>query len=142
MFPCSYGTASDAKAALRLAVKEKLRISVIQNPQCVVRIPISLLVFEEAFTSCAHTRDRHLMSELNTILGHDWDLRIINKEGDFAFVNARGVYLKLTQMRPITEYVEINGRIEEHRLERGHVLLFRFIRSYGTHQEYQQRKAT
>ncbi|XP_071489377.1 uncharacterized protein [Diadema antillarum] len=47
-FSSSCGTASDVKTALRLAKKEKLTISINQNPECAARVPVDPLVFEES----------------------------------------------------------------------------------------------
>ncbi|XP_071477891.1 uncharacterized protein [Diadema antillarum] len=62
-FSGSCGTASDVNTALRLAIKEKLTISINQNPECVARVPVDPLVFEEVFAPCKNTQDRNLLNE-------------------------------------------------------------------------------
>ena len=78
--------------------------------------------------------------ELNNLLGEKWDERILNKNGDFAFVEEGTIKFWLHARDPIKEFKCIGDKYLEAGIEQGPSLIFTFVRGDGNSADYLARK--
>lgn len=78
--------------------------------------------------------------DLDVFLGQTWDERILNCNGDFAYVIEGTVKYWLGQRSPITEYKLIGGQYIKSEIENCYFIAFQFVRGDGNRHTYNNRK--
>lgn len=112
-----------------------------ESPTIKIEMPFDHVTFDGGLQMCGIKK--HLIrgtqrysitsfKDLNRLLGSDWHVRGINKNGDFCYAILRTVEFYLYHRRPLKEYISKNGQPVEILRERGHVLVFSFVRGDGT----------
>ena len=76
------------------------------------------------------------ISNLDTVLGIKWNERILNTNGDFAYVYRQTVSFWLVEKKPITEYKYFGDSLIESAIENDTNLIFHFVRGDGVKAEY------
>ena len=61
---------------------------------------------------------------LDGVLGLKWDERIMNSNGDFAYVEKNTVRFWMTKKTPIQEYKYIGGKYVKYEIEDAYMLVF------------------
>ena len=126
------------KSQIRLAVKERLTISVSNNPEVVIRVNCTVESYEAIFG--AHSKHAVTIEELTPHLNAGWHERIVNEDFDFTHVLPKGMWVYLSKSRPLKEYIEHDdGSLVELHTGRGHFMVLRFVRSYGTRAQWNGR---
>ena len=74
--------------------------------------------------------------ELNSLLGARRDERIMNKNGDFAFVEEGTVKLWVHSRDPIRKFQFMGGKYLEAAIEQTPCLIFTFVRGDGNSADY------
>lgn len=119
---------------LKLQIREKLTVSVNNHPEIILRIPCASDVYSGTFGNISKTPE---IEDLNRMLGPAWNYRIVNRKYEFAYVKEGTITQHLTRCRPLTDFqLEDNGTLTERQIDRGYVLTFRFVRSYGAESEF------
>lgn len=73
-------------------------------------------------------------SDLDSLLGKGWHLRVLNRGGDFCYCHRQSVQYYLHQRKGIEEFDQ-EGKV--FRSSRGgYVLVFKFVRMDGTSTQY------
>ena len=70
-------------------------------------------------------------SSLEPLLGHQWHLRVLNKQMDFCYVIKETVQFHLHKRHDIEDAVD-----ETRTVDGGCVLIFRFVRGDGVHRNW------
>lgn len=76
---------------------------------------------------------------LNHLLGLNWDERIFNENGDFAFVIEGTVRFWLARRNPIQEFKVIGGKYIKSEIEDNFYSTFTFVRGDGNRHNYATR---
>ena len=76
---------------------------------------------------------------LDRYVGLKWYERIINENGDFAYVTSRTVRYWLMNRSPIVEYKFIGNKYVRSELEDGYQVVFNFVRGDGNRRGYMNR---
>ena len=126
------------KKQLRLQIKEKLSISLNNNPQVIVKIPCKEEVYENIFGTASSKRRSLSIKKVTDLLWAGWDERILNQNLEFAYVVDK-VWVLLSKTRPLSEYTVKDGKLVEIRTEKWDNLSFRFVRSYRGHTQWHER---
>lgn len=117
-----------------------------EDPDIRIELPLEQDVFEAGLGLSASIKrvERnkevyrlHSCSELDNCLGAKWDERIMNQNGDFAYVLTNTVRFWLIRKAPITEYKLIGGKYFRSEIEDKMQLVFTFVRGDGNRFEYQ-----
>lgn len=107
-------------------------------------MPIDCDVFNNGLASVGKSsieRNRKVFKvdcnkELNSLLGARWDERIMNKHGDFAFVEDGTVKFWVHSRDPIKEFKFIGGKYLEAATEQTPCMIFTFVRGDGNSADY------
>ena len=113
-------------------IKENLHIQRKTDSLVTIHMPLQ----KEAFESIqvlgeVNTRGwyhLHCLRDLDKLLGARWDMRIMNKNKDFAHVVSGTVMYKLLERQPLKEYDSDGNPTFRHR---GFQLVFKFVRDRG-----------
>ena len=73
---------------------------------------------------------------MDDFIGAKWNERIINENGDFAYVIPGTVRFWLAKRNPIVEFKLIGGKYVRSEIEDGHQLVFNFVRGDGNRWSY------
>ena len=76
---------------------------------------------------------------LDGVLGLKWDERIMNSNGDFAYVEKNTVRFRMTKKSPIQEYKYIGSKYVKCEIEDAYMLVFTFVRGDGNRRQYMER---
>lgn len=124
-------------------VKQKLYSGREDDPEIKIEIPVEEDVFEVSIATAARARRerskqvyRICNRDVDNFLGVKWDERILNGNGDYAFVIEGTVRFWLTERNPILEYKLIGGKYVRSEIEDGHQLVFTFVRGDGNRCQY------
>ena len=130
------------------AIKRKLYSGRKEDPDTKIELPAEEDVFMAGLGLSAAEKNierrkqiyrLHSNRELDTCLGVKWDERIMNENGDFAYVIAGTVRFWLMMKAPIIEYKLIGGRYIRSEIEESCQLVFMFVRGDGNKHEYANR---
>ena len=114
---------------LKLEIKEKLFCRIRQSSEVIIKIDCTEALFSELFNCNPETSLHPSNSELDTILGHNWNRRIINQQGETCIVIDLSVYIKLKKRQPVVEYIIGEDNVlQEQRRQRVPYLYFSFVR--------------
>lgn len=126
-------------------VKRKLYSIRRDNPDIRIDIPTDKDVFEgglkkvKATASFKRGKTVYVVSwnrDLDPVLGVKWDERILNENGDFAFVVNGTVCFWCIERQGIKEFKLIGGRYVESFIEEADNLIFTFVRGDGNRHTY------
>ena len=109
-----------------------------------IEIPIDVDVFNESFGSCTSFTPRRgkeiYAIDNNDILdvffGLNWNERIINEQGDFAYVVPKTVKFWLTKRKPIIEFKLMGNKYIKTEIDDGYQVVFTFVRGDGNSNGY------
>ena len=128
-------------------VKRKLYSGRKDDPEIRIEIPVEVDVFEMSIANAARARQERnkqvyritVNSHLDNYLGIKWDERILNENGDYAYVVEGTLRFWLMEKNNIIEYKLIGGKYVRSEIEDGHQLVFRFVRGDGNRRQYMTR---
>ena len=100
-------------------IKRKLYSGRKDDPEIRIEIPVDYDVFNEGLGSCAsftYQRGKEIYAitdneVLDSFFGLNWNERIINEHGDFAYVEPQTVRFWLTKRRPIVEFKLMGNKV-------------------------------
>ena len=129
-------------------IKKKLYSTMRDDPDIRIEMTTDCDVFNNGLASVGKSlieRNRTVFKvkrnkELNNLLGEKWDERILNKNGDFAFVEEGTIKFWLHARDPIKEFKCIGDKYLEAGIEQGPSLIFTFVRGDGNSADYLARK--
>ena len=104
------------------------------NVEIRIEIPVEEDVFEVSIATAARARRernkqvyRICNHDLVSFLGVKWDERILNVNGDYAFVTEGTVRFWITERNPVIGYKLIGGKYVRSEIEDDHQLVFIFV---------------
>ena len=102
------------------------------NAEIRIEIPVEEDVFEVSIATAARARRekqvyRICNHDLDSFLGVKWDERILNVNGDYAFVTEGTVRFWITERNPVIGYKLIGGKYVRSEIEDDHQLFFIFV---------------
>ncbi len=123
-------------------IKASLKSGRKESPIVKIEMPFDRVTFDGGLGVCGvpkrfiHGTQRYSISsfkDLNRLLGSNWHVRGINKNGDFCYVILNTAEFYLYHRRPLKEYTPTcSGNPVEVKIELGHALVFSFVRGDGT----------
>ena len=130
-------------------IKRKLYSGRKEDPEVRIELSLEEDVFQEgiAVAGSKHMeRNREVYRlrsnrDLDSCLGVKWDERIMNENGDFAFVITGTVRYWIKRKAPIVEYRLIGGKFVRNEIEDGFQLILTFVRGDGNQEEYKNRNS-
>ena len=134
------------QTTLYLEIKRKLLSVRRDDPEVRFELPIDEDVFHHVLGKLGKTvykRGKTVYqvednSEMDTVLGTRWAVRVKNKMGDFESVKHGTVEYWLHQRPPLNDFVPIGGKFFPYKLEQGPVLVFTFVRDTGNLRQYKE----
>ena len=126
---------------LKLLIKENLHAQRKVDSIVNIDLPIQKDLFEE-FKSLGvgggNKRNSHIilrsLSNFDDLLGEGWHWRVLNKQGDFSFVEPNTITFWLTERKPLEEY-SAEGILKL--VHRGYRFHLRFARGIGNRFDFQ-----
>ena len=126
-------------------IKRKLYSGRREDPEVRLEIPVDEDVFSESIgrvTSRSFRRNKliyqvHSNGILDSYIGVKWNERIMNENGDFAFVVPGTLRFWLAKRSPIVEYKLIGDKYVRSEIEDGYQVVFTFVRRDGNKHQYQ-----
>ena len=109
-------------------IKRKLSSGRKDDPEIRIEIPIDVDVFNESLGSCTSFTPRRGKLNLNE--------RIINEQGDFAYVVPKTVRFWLTKRKPIIEFKLMGNKNIKTEIDDGYQVVFTFVRGDGNSNGY------
>ncbi len=114
------------------------------DPEIRIEIPVDYDVFNEGLGSCASfTRQRgkeiYAITDnevLDSFFGLNWNERIINQHGDFAYVEPQTVRSWLTKRRLIVEFKLMGNKYIRNEIEDAYQVVFTFVCGDGNSNGY------
>ena len=92
----------------RLEIKKRLQIHRLIDPEERVEITGDEVLFQELFSCCVQKIIRgtsyhypRKLEDLNHLLGRNWDKRILDPSGDYAYIVEDTVLISVSRRRPI-----------------------------------------
>ena len=79
---------------------------------------------------------------LDSLLDLKWDERIINSNGDFAYVENDSARYWVTKKSPVQEYKYIGGKLIKSEIEDTLMVVFTFVRGDGNRRQYMERNCS
>ena len=102
-------------------------------------------LFEEFFRCCkkqiTHGKTCYYpndLSDLDHLLGKNWDQRIVNRAGDYAYVVKDQLLIYVSRRNPIKEFMYQGGSYVEVMNEQHQALIFNFTRRVGNKRQYEE----
>ena len=127
-------------------IKPSLKSATKESPLVRIEMPFDHIVFDGGLGVCGVKKSfvrgsqRYCISaykDLNHLLGLNWHVRGINKNGDFCYVLLDTLVYYLYHRRPLIEYVpDLDGSVTEVRKDCGYALAFSFVRGDGTPEKF------
>lgn len=131
---------------LKRKIKHALFSSKRESPEVRLEEPIELDVYDNVFKHIGlvkkdkgrsvHCVNSVLDPNLCKVLGDKWFERILNKNGDFAYVTKGTIQFWLHVKAAIKEFVDIGDKLFENYIENDMFLIFTFVRGDGVKIEY------
>ena len=129
-----------------IEIKKKLQIHRLIDPDEKVLVSGEADLFEVFFSSCVKKASRGRtfyypkdLRDLDHLLGLNWDKRIVNKAGDFAYVVKDQLRITVTSRKPVKEYMYQGGAYVEVANEQHQALAFNFTTSrVGNKRQYEE----
>ena len=129
---------------LKREIKRKLFSGRKDDPEVRIEIAVDEDVFNEGIGSVAATSVTYQRNKaIYQVQNHEvldryvelkWYERIINENGDFAYVTSRTVRTRLMNRSPIVEYKFIGNKYVRSELEDGYQVVFNFVHGDGNRQ--------
>lgn len=125
-------------------IKRKLYSGRREDPEIRIEIPVDKDVFNESLgriTSKSYQKNKLIYKVLsnetpNCYVGTKWNERIMNENGDFAYVVPGTLRFWLTKRNPIVEFKLIGDKYVRSEIEDGHQVVFTFVRGDGDRHGY------
>ena len=117
-------------------IKRQLKFSRKNSPEIVIKVDCSETDFNNLFHSLPHVKKRNFLAfdnnELSKILPSNWNMRIKDRRKNFSFVVDGTAKVQLRKKRHLTEFIFVDGKLNEKITKTGHYLTFTFVRGDGT----------
>ena len=128
-------------------IRRKLYSGRKEDPEVRIEIPVEEDVFNQSLgriTSKSYSRNKLVYQvlcneTLDNYIGTKWNERIMNENGDFAYVVPGTLRFWLTKRNPILEFKVFGDKYVKSEIEDGHEVVITFVRGDGNRCGYENK---
>ena len=121
---------------LRIAIKEALHCQRRADSFVEIKTQITKDIYQELQAlGTPKKRGQYLLSDIRSFdrfLGNGWNLRIINRHKDFAYIANDQLFFRLSEREPLHEFSLDGQPVISHR---GFMLIIKFVRALGNRED-------